>query len=257
MMECGEISEKRDVRNYMQYVLIFLPAIIAGIIQSTTGFGSGTFMMLFLPMLLPMLRATALSAFISAWLNLALALRYRKHLDPKLFLPPVIPYWICSYFAIQVARSMDVTRLKMIFGLFLIVIAIYFIFFDKKIKVNGGILSALICGGLSGVLSGLFGIGGPPMVIYFLAVTHDDKNSYIANSQGFFTLAISYSCVVRALSGILTVDLLPLAIPGLAGLLLGKNIGVRILDRLPIATIKKLVYLFLAFSGAVTFLSTL
>ena len=240
-----------------QAIQILLPCIVGGVIQSTTGFGSGTFVMMFLPMILPMLKATALSALISACLNLSLTVQYRKHLQPKLFLPPVGAYWVCSFIAIQIAKNANVTKLKMVFGLFLIVIAIYFIFFDKKIKVTGGIMSALICGGLSGILSGLFGIGGPPMVIYFLAVTNDDKNSYIANSQGFFTLAITFSCIVRAVSGILTVDLLPLAIPGLTGLLLGKSIGVRILDRLPIATIRKLVYFFLAFSGVVTFVSNI
>ena len=241
----------------MQYVYIFLPAVIGGVIQATTGFGSGTFMMLFLPMLLPMLKATALSAFIAPWLNFSLAFRYRRHLKARLFLPPVLPYWVCSYFAIQLAKSMDVRRLKMVFGLFLVLIAFYFMFFDKRIKIHGSPRSAIICGGLSGVLSGMFGIGGPPMAIYFLAVTHDDKNAYIANTQGFFTLAVTFSCVVRAFSGILTVDLLPLAVPGLAGLLLGKSVGVRILDRIPIATVKKLIYLFLAFSGAVTFLSNI
>ena len=39
---------------HMLYVM--LPALVAGVIQATTGFGAGIFMMLFFPMFLPMIQ---------------------------------------------------------------------------------------------------------------------------------------------------------------------------------------------------------
>ena len=138
--------------------------------------------------------------------------------------------------------------------IFLIIMAIYFIFFDKKIKVKGGVISAVVCCGLAGFLAGLFGIGGPPAAIYFLAVTND-KSTYIANIQSVFVVGCISATITRFAAGIFTLDMVPLAIPGVMGVWCGKQIGTRILNRIDIAMVRKLVYFFLIFSGAVTFLT--
>jgi transcriptional regulator with XRE-family HTH domain len=51
-----------------------------------------------------------------------------------------------------------------------IAISLWFMFFADKIRIKANLLTAFICGSLAGVASGLFGIGGPPMVIYILAI---------------------------------------------------------------------------------------
>lgn len=210
--------------------------------------------MLAFPLMFPMLKATALSSFILLWLNLFLMLQYRKYIQPKLIAIPLISYLSCNFLGVQVARLSDVTKLKSVFGVFLIVMALYFIFFDKKIKVSGGPVSALVCGGLAGFLAGAFGIGGPPMAIYMLAVTND-KNTYIANIQSVFVTGCISATLVRFSAGIFTLDMIPLAIPGVIGVWCGKQIGVRIMKRIDIEMVRKLVYIFLIFSGAVTFLT--
>ena len=64
--------------------------------------------------------------------------------------------------------------LKKVFGVFLMLLSVYFLVFSSKLKIKATLMSATVCGTLAGILGGLFGIGGPPMVIFFLAAL-DDK----------------------------------------------------------------------------------
>lgn len=240
----------------MQYVFIFLPALVGGLVQSLTGFGSSIFTMLALPLMMSMLQATAISSFILLWLNLFMTIQFRKYVQPKVIALPVIAYVTCNYLGIQIAKATDMGKLKSLFGIFLILMALYFLFVAKRISIKGSPVSALVCGCLAGLSGGLFGIAGPPLAIYFLAVSGDDKNVYIGNMQATFVCGCIVSFIVRLTSGILTLDMLPMAIPGVLGVWFGKQIGVRILDRINIDMVRKLVYAFLIFSGVVTFLSS-
>ncbi len=243
--------------DLMQMLYVFIPSIGGGLVQGTTGFGSGIFVMLFFPMFLPILKSSALSSLCSLCPCLLMAWRYRKHIQPKVVIMPAIFYFTFSALAIRFAANTDMSQLKAVFGLFLIVISLYFIFFADKLRIKPNLLTAFICGGLSGVASGLFGIGGPPMVIYILAVTQDDKEAYLANTQFFFSMTGIYTAVLRIMNGILTPDLLPLVIPGMLGMTIGKNFGLKIVEKIDVKMMKKLIYAFLGLSGLSTFLTNI
>lgn len=240
-----------------KFLYVLLPCIVGGVIQSTTGFGSGIFIMLFFPLFLPILQSSALSTLVGLSAVLMLAWKYRAYAKPKIVVLPAVIYFIFSFAAIRFAKGADLSGLKAYFGLFLVAMSIYFIFFADRIKIKANFLSAFICASISGVASGLFGIGGPPMVVYILAITGDDKNSYIANSQLFFSITSLYTTLVRVFSGIITVDLLPLAIPGIIGMYIGKSFGTRIVEKINVQTMKKLIYIFLGLSGALTFVTNI
>ncbi|MBQ1270452.1 MAG: sulfite exporter TauE/SafE family protein [Clostridia bacterium] len=236
---------------------VFLPCIVAGIIQATTGFGSGIFVMLFFPMFLPILKSSALSTLVSAYACISLAWKHRKNANPKIVIMPAIFYFAASFLAIRFATGADMDGLKAFFGLFLIIIAIWFMFFADKVKLKPNLMTAAVCGTVSGIASGLFGIGGPPMVIYILAVVGDDKEAYIANSQFFFSMTCLYTTALRIFNGILTIDLLPLVIPGMLGMFIGKTVGSKIVEKIDILFMKKLIYGFLGLSGLLTFVTNI
>ena len=78
--------------------------------------------------------------------------------------------------------------LSKIMGTVLLVLAVYFIFFSSKVHLKGRFgLPDWAAGAVSGFCGGLFNIGGPPMVAYFLSVT-DDKEKYNATLQMFLQL---------------------------------------------------------------------
>ena len=243
--------------DLLKMLYVFIPCIGGGLVQGTTGFGSGIFVMLFFPLFLPLLKSSALASLICLCPCIMLAWRYRKHIRPKLVVMPAIFYLIFSALAIRFAANTDLSQLKAFFGLFLILISLYFIFFAGKLHIKPNLLTAFICGSVSGVASGLFGIGGPPMVIYILAITGDDKEAYLANTQFFFSMTGFYTAFLRVINGILTPDLLPLVIPGMIGMTIGKNFGIKIVEKIDVNLMKKLIYAFLGLSGLSTFLTNI
>ncbi len=236
---------------------VFLASIGGGLVQASTGFGFGIIVMLFLPIFLPILKSSALSTLMGATACFSLAWKYRKYATPKVAIMPAIVYFVFSFAAIRFAVGADFGKLKAFFGLFLMAIAVYFIFFSEKIKIRATPLSALICGGISGIASGLFGIGGPPMAIYMLSIAGDDKNKYIANSQLFFSITCIYTTGLRILNGIITPDLLPFLVPGIVGMFIGKGAGSKIVEKIDAKQMKKLIYVFLAFSGFLNFIQNI
>ena len=240
----------------MLWIILPLIAGLGGIVHTVTGFGSGIVMMLFLPYFLDMATAPALSGSINLFLSLFLAVQFRKSIRVRLFLLPIIPYLLGSTLSIYALSGFDMDMVAVAFGLFLVVLAIYFIFIAKRMTVNPTWQAAVICGGLSGITAGLFGIGGPLMALYFLAIT-DSKESYTGNLRGMFTCTCLCNTLTRISRGYYTFDLLPLTILGLIFINIGKSIGLRLLDKMDANLVRKIVYLFVGISGVITVVQNL
>jgi len=251
--------EKKDksMGNLWNFFYVLAASVGGGVIQTTTGFGYGIFVMLFFPLFLPLLQASALSSMIGMWLSATLAWRYRKHADYRSLWLPVAVYMVVSTLCITWSTRVNMGGLKAYFGLFLILVAVYFIFFSKRIHLRANAGSATVCSTLSGAASGFFGIGGPPMVLYYLAVAGEDKLKYLGSLQMFFLFTGISNIVSRAANGIITKEVLLLAIPGLIGQIIGKSIGLKIIDRINIEQLKRVIYFFLAVAGALTFFTNI
>lgn len=240
----------------MLWIVLPLIAALGGVIHTITGFGSGIVMMLFLPYFLNMATAPALSSSINLFLSLVLAFKFRKTIRIRLFLLPLIPYLIGSTLALNALSGFDMRMVAIAFGVFLIVLSLYFIFVAKHMTVNPTWQTALLCSSISGVTAGLFGIGGPLMALYFLAVT-DSKESYTGNLQCMFTCTCLCNTMTRISRGFYTADLIPLTILGLLSINVGKSIGLRLLDKMDPDLVRKIVYIFVGISGVMTVIKNL
>lgn len=232
----------------MAAVVIVLSCLAAGLVQAVTGFGSGIITMLFFPLYYPLVKASALSTAIVLQLSSTLTWRYRKHCQWKIVLQTAFFYLITSSIAVLLSPYLPTLLLKRVFGGFLLCLSVYFLLVEGKFKIKANFISAFICGSLSGVTGGLFGIGGPPMVIYFLAAL-DDKLAYIASIQLFFLLTGGYTMILRVINGIYTSDLLIYTLIGMLAIHFGKLIGIRIVDRINVEMMRKMVYIVLGISG--------
>ena len=240
----------------MLYLVLPLIAAAGGMIHTITGFGSGIVMMLFLPHFLGMAAGPALSTSINLFLSLTLAFKFRKTLDLRLFLLPLVFYLTGSTGAIFALSSFDMKILAIAFGAFLVVLSAYFLFIAGKMSVKPNWKSALVCSGISGVCAGLFGIGGPLMALYFLAIT-DSKESYTGNLQCMFTFTCLCNTMTRISRGIYTLELVPLTILGLIAVNVGKAVGLKLLDKMDTDLVRKIVYLFVGISGVITVVQNL
>lgn len=234
----------------MLYFVAFLITVLGGLIQTVTGFGSGIVMMLIFPYVFGIIKAPALTTSISLGLNIALTWKFRKYIDPKVVLAPTIAFFATSFTIIHFVERIKANYLYVLFGSFLIILALYFFVFAKKAKVRPTIAAGIICGAVSGVCSGMFGIGGPMLAPYFVAAT-DSKESYLGNMQGLFAVTSLINTISRMHLGLYTFDLLPVTAIGIAGILIGKTAGLRILYKINAEKLPKIIYGFVAVSGAV------
>lgn len=240
----------------MILVIMFFLTAMAGFLQSITGFGGGIVIMVFLPQMLSMNLAPAVSGTCCTPLAWSIALKYWKHCNYKKIIWPVIFYISASTLAIKASTMLNMNALKPVFGIFLILLAIYFSFFSNTVKVKGTMLTAFICSVASGILGGFFGIGGPFLVLYFLAVT-DSKEEYLGTINGVFALTTVSQFITRIITGIITVNEIPIIAAGIVGILLGSQLGGRVVSKLDGNKMKKMIYAFLGVAGMITVVSSL
>ena len=240
----------------MNYLFIALIACAGGFLQAITGFGAGIVIMIVLPNILSMNLAPAVSGAICAPLTWVMSWRYHKEANLRKIIFPSICYIICSTIAIRISKVIDMNGLKPVFGVFLIVLAVYFMFFANKVKIKGTPIAAVVCGGISGFLGGFFGIGGPLMTLYFLAVT-ETKEEYLGSINATFAITSTYQLLLRIVSGVLTISAGPFVAAGIAGILIGRIFGTKVVDKLNGPQMKKAIYIFLAFAGIMTVINSL
>lgn len=247
------VSTEAEEERKVIYAAIVIGAVAAGIVQSVTGFGAAIFLMLILPHFFDMVTAGALASSISMTLALMLAWKFRKQVNWKMCVIPTMIYLMCSVTVINFVKGMDLELLSLAFGVFLILVALYSLFVSRRITASGSRTVAVVCAVISGVTSGLFGIGGPLMALYFAGIS-ESKESYIGNIQFLFAVTNIANLATRVSKGIYTVDLIPLTLIGFVFISVGKRIGLKILEKLNVETMKKIVYVYAGISGVVTVL---
>lgn len=230
-------------------ILIILVGVGASFIQRVSGFGLGIFAMLFLPHFMPTpVAAATISCLFSCGTSSYNAIRYRKDTPYKTVLPLLIAAMIVIPIAVYFSSSVPDKVFKILLGVVLILLSIYFLFFGDKIHFKASTTKGMLAGALGGVLNGLFSTGGPPVVLYLTHAT-DDNKSYFAGIQFYFAVTNIYATVMRAINGLVTLELLVYAVIGMAGCMLGDFVGRKVFNKLDDAKLKKIIYIGMIISG--------
>lgn len=240
----------------MVLTIIAVSAVLAGIIQNIAGFGASVVMLLILPRFFDLLAAPALNSAISAGMTIIMAIQYRKHTQFKLIWLPCFCFMAAAISIIWVAKDFEMHALGVAFGVFLIVLSIYSIFFQKKIHITPTPLLAVIFGLLAGILSGLFAIGATAMALYFLSVSKD-RNAYMGNLQTLLAINNTTSLITRAIRGIYTVDLIVPTLIGFAGILIGQKLGSRVAGKMDGKKLTTFIYIIVGITGIETLVKKL
>jgi hypothetical protein len=235
----------------MELAFIIGTAFIAGIIQGVTGFGSSLVLMMVLPMMFALPQSAGISTAICICLNAQMLFMYRKHVDLKKIIPPAILYIAVCSVVIRFSTTVNQAMMKKVFGLFLIVLAIYYLFINKDgERKKIGLALSLFCIVVSATCDGLFGIGGPLMVMYFLSTTHN-THEYLGTIQTFFCINCVYNTLFRIYNGILLPEHLKYIGIGMVGIFIGGFIANKIVDKLDGVMLRKLIYIMIAISGII------
>ena len=236
----------------IELLLIFVLVAVgfgAGFVQRVSGFGLGIFTMLFLPYFMPSHAAAAtISCLFSVGTSTYNAIRYRKNISYRIALPLLISAGICIPIAVYFSARVPKGIFEILLGVVLILLSVYFLFFNKKIHIRPTISSGVIAGAIGGTLNGLFSTGGPPVVLYLSHAT-DNNAVYFATIQFYFCLTNIYATANRAINGIITPEIWVYAAIGFVGCMLGDFVGRFVFDKLDSDKLKTVIDIGMIISG--------
>ncbi len=232
----------------MNYLLIALVALMGSFTQAVTGFGYAIICMALWPLILPLRVASVLEVMTAFVMVIYISLKLCQHINFRLMIWPLLSYSVASAVGVFTLLSGTETVIRRILGVILVLLSIYFKCFSNKVRIKPTRRNGLLAGLVSGFLSGLFNIGGPPMVVYFLSVT-EDKMEYNATLQCYFTFTTIYVFLLHLFMGNVNIEVLQYSVAGLAGLAVGTGTGLCLLRRLSMEATKKFVYGFMILAG--------
>lgn len=232
----------------MDLLFIAFIALIGSFIQSASGFGYAILCMALGSLILPFRVVTIVEVITAFAMVLYISIKLYKHINFKLMLFPLISSLAASTLGVFTLMASTETLMRRVLGVALIVLSIYFIFFSAKIRIKPTPINGLIAGAISGFFGGLFNIGGPPIVAYFLSVT-DDKMEYNATLQCYFAFTTVYIFFMHLFLGNVTGEVIKYSLVGLIGVGLGVGGGLNFFKKLSLNTIKKMVYSFMVIAG--------
>ena len=230
-------------------IVVVLSAVGASVVQRVSGFGFGIFIMMILPYLMPSYaEATALSGMLAATMSLVVVVRRFSRVAWRRLLPILLAFMVSSYWAIGVVAVWDPALMRRVFGVVLVGLSVYFFVFSDRVRVRPTLFVQLLMGVLSGVMGGLFAMQGPPAVLYFVA-SEPDKEDYMVMTQCYFLIGNVFMTLFRGVNGFVTSAVLDGYVCALVGVFVGAWVGRAVFDVVPVSTLRRVVFAFMAISG--------
>lgn len=243
-----------------QLLLLMLMSCGAAFVQRVSGFGFGIFIMTVLPYLLPTYgEATTLSGLLAMVTSVLIVARTWRHICWRKLLPILVTFLVVSFFAVRFVAYADPSTssgqalegiLRKMLGGVLIFAAVWFLWLKERVKLPTTLPVQVGMGTLSGMMGGLFGMQGPPAVLYFVQ-TNQTKEAYIAMAQTYFLVGNAAMTLFRAHCGLLTTDVLTGWCWAVPAVIVGTWIGSVAFKHISLPRLRMLIYVYMAISGVV------
>ncbi|MGY4691324.1 sulfite exporter TauE/SafE family protein [Salibacterium sp. K-3] len=236
---------------FIEIMVIIAVLLIASFIQGVSGFGFGLFAMSFLPFMFSVKDSTLLVMALAMVTCLTIFLKVYHHVDFRrlaLLLIAAIAGRIGAYFVLHHFGEMD--EMKKALGIVLIAM-VFFILFQKNPETDkrrDHPVLPLGMGLIGGFIGGVFVVGGPFFVFYFLMVCKD-KYEYTANIQAVFLVTGILTLVMHGFSGDIHWNLLLYFSIGIISVIVGSRIGMNWFKRLSQENIRKLAAMIVALAA--------
>lgn len=236
---------------------ILLLAAGASFVQRTIGFGFGIFIMTALPFLMPTYaEAVTLSGLLSLTSATVVMVKYIRFVNWKRLLSITAAFVVFSTIAIFMLDRIEGPAMRTILGIMLIILSLYFSFFKEKLQkyIRPTTRWQLGAGTASGIMGGLFGMHGPPVVLY-LIVSEPTKDHYMGMIQTYAVITNIVMVIVRAYNGYVTPAVGVTYLYALGGLAIGVLAGNWAFKRIPSKIFTYIVYAYIGISGAIILLT--
>jgi len=156
----------------------------------------------------------------------------------------------------QILRVAEPTLILLILGACLVLVGLVFARLPDRPAITWPAWTAPPVGLLSGLLTGLFGTGGPPLIVYY-HLTSPPKAFFRGNLMAIFLLKTFVRVPAYAVGGLISLPRLWSGLAVMPAVLLGAWIGNRIHVEVEEATFRRLVSVALILIGALLLLRRL
>lgn len=234
-------------------ILLLIVSILGSFIQSITGFGCAILAMSILPLVLPFKTAAVAMALAALVMTFKVSFSLRENINYRILVIPFIASLAGRTIGVHILNSYDTNMLQKILGILLILLSLWFIFFNHAVKLEANSVTGLSAGLASGILGGLCNISGPPLVIYFFSVLKE-KKEYNATIQATFFLGGLYTILLHILYGNITEEIVKLSAVAVVGVAIGSSIGLAMFSKINKKILSRIIYSFIMVMGIVMLL---
>jgi uncharacterized membrane protein YfcA len=220
---------------------------LAGFVQGALGFGFGMVAMALLPFSLSVKEASPLVVLFTLPLVLIAFYIHRRHFQWRDGWVLVLGTCVGVPLGVRLLSVVSSTALLRLLGAVLLTFALYELVSQHKphLKIALPSWSAVPIGVISGITSGAFNAGGPPLVAY--AYTQSwSKERVIALLQVLFAIGAALRMVTMLHEGLITSHTVSLGMWATLPVLVALLAGTRLLRHVPMEKLRRGVFLFLA-----------
>ena len=235
-------------------LMIMAVAAACAFIQSNVGFGFNIMFMSMGPIFMDYSAAQAICFCGTLVGNTANFLPRYKKINLRQVIIPAVSYTIATFISIELTKGLETELLRRMLGIVLIMLAVYFVFFNGKIHIKATARNGVVAGIVSGIGGGMFAINGPPMAVYYLSAM-EDKEEYMATIQAYFFITSVITLVIKLVTGTFGVFSAVWLMFIAAGVLIGAFIGTKTYSKLDPNVVRLCVYAFMALSGLWIFIN--
>lgn len=232
------------------FLLVLLAATLAGAtIHGITGFAFNMIFLSCVRYFLPYTDALALMSLLSLFVLITGVIIYRHHIVWRWLPIPLLSIVICTSLSVWVLQYISwFPYWYKLLGIIFILLALYMLFWQGKIKIRPTTGNALLFCGLGGIVQGLFGAGVPFITMYFLNVA-EKKEEYQSTMQvlGFSIMLVDF--LGRCASGMVTAVTVHYAALAVWMGFLGLWIGYRLFQCVNALLLKRIVCLIVLVNG--------
>lgn len=219
----------------MTTFFILLISFVATLVRSTFGFGESLIAVPLFILFLPIEVSVPLSVLLSVLIALIVVIQDHSKIhfqSAKWLILYAIPGIPVGLVLLLFASNFWI---ELLLGVLLVSYSLYSLLAkEKSIQATNDRSGLFICGFLSGVLGGAYGINGPPLVVYG-KLQRWSANQFRATLQAYFFVASTVSIIGYACKGLITSHVvvnflyaIPAAVPAI---FLGRYLNSRLGNR--------------------------
>ena len=232
-----------------QFLLTCLIIFFAEAIYTLLGFGAGLIAISLLVAVIPsMTDIVVLVLLVCLPLEFHIAYSQRKFIDKSQILKILGGIFIGVIIGTQILKNIQNNAILLVLACFLISFSLFMLFFRFKEVLDLPNWVQWPVGLASGTLSGIFGTGGPPLVLYF-QLSGANKSQFRSQLMTIFLVTAFLRVPNYLVAGLITWERVLSAVCLLPALGLGLFVGQRVHLTISEERFRKLIYLALLCIG--------